>query len=113
MSLTYPQEVEQEIAKETTSLDLEACFNEANSEHCKFERIENPLSKRKDLCAFLKLDQLLPGDYPILACSEHDEIFLNISCDELAPIATKEDIIYLSRCGVRYSSRYDSLCMFV
>ena len=69
----------------------------------KFEQIENPPSKRADLCAFLKLDQLVPGKTDMVSNAEHDEIFLEVSPEELAKVATEEDIIYLIRCGVNYN----------
>ena len=76
----------------------------------KFERIINPPSRRPDLCAFLLLDKLLPGTRDIVSCAEHDQIYLGIDIDELARVASKDDIIYLLRCGVLYDD--DSLIMF-
>lgn len=91
--------------------ELEALFaDEDLEEFLKFERVKDPPSKRPDLCAFILLDRLVPGDRDIVAASEHDEFFLAVDCDELAKVATRDDVITLIRCGVRYSE--ECLCMF-
>lgn len=94
-------------------LDLSEAFEKAEDEYIKFERVENPLHPRPDICAFLLLDKLLPGSGDIVACAEHDEIFLDIDCEKLAEAASEDDIITLSRCGVRFDSDLDSLAMYV
>jgi hypothetical protein len=78
------------------------------------------LNRRPDLCAFLYLDKLFTDNglldsdgSDIIYGSEHDEIGLNINCNDLAKIATKEDILYLVRCGILYYSEFDCLCMYV
>jgi hypothetical protein len=78
-----------------------------------FGRIAAPPSQRPDLCAFLLLDKLLPGDRDIVACAEHDQIWLNVDIDELAEVASKDDVVYLLRCGVWYDGDVESLSMFV
>jgi hypothetical protein len=91
--------------------DMEALFNDDDSdEFLKFDRVEKKRSKRPDLHAFLLLDELLPDDGDIVAAAEHDEIFLAPNPEDLARVATKEQIIELIRCGVRLSD--DSLAMF-
>lgn len=82
-----------------------------DDEYIKFERVENKRSNRPDLHAFLLLDELVPGSGDIVCAAEHDEIFLAISVEELAAVATEAQVIELIRCGVRFS--YDGLCMFV
>jgi hypothetical protein len=94
-------------------IDIEQAFKLASDEHGKFDRIENPLARRPDLCAFLKLDQLVPDSGDIIAAAEHDEIYLDVGPSALAEVATQEDIVYLRRCGVRYDRGLDSLSMFV
>lgn len=93
-------------------IDLEAEFKRHNDEYIKFENIKGPPCRRPDLCAFLLLDKLVPGERDIVSASKHDEIYLGISTEELAKVATSEDILYLTRCGVRYDSDTDSLAMF-
>lgn len=95
-------------------IDLKQAFKAADGEYLKFERIENPLHRRPDLCGFLKLDQLVPGEpRDMIYASERDQFFLDVEPAELAEVATQEDIVYLYRCGVRYDSSHDSLGMFV
>lgn len=93
-------------------INIKDTFAELDDEYMEFKRIENPLSSRPDLCAFILLDKLCPGNNDIISASEHDEFYLSIDVEELAKVATKEDILTLNRCGVRYDSGYDCLCMF-
>ncbi len=96
-------------------IDLKAAFGATDDEYLQFERIENPLHSRPDICAFMKLHELVPvnPDRDMVAGARHDEIFLETEPEALAAVATQEDIIYLRRCGVRFSSETDSLAMFV
>jgi len=95
-------------------IDAKEIFDDLEQhDFLKFDKIENPPSGRPDICAFLLLDKLVPGKSDIVAGAEHDVIFLDVTLAELEVVATKEDIIYLSRCGVFASDEYDGLCMFV
>lgn len=94
-------------------LDLKELFEKHNREFIKFERVENKLNQRADIHAFLLLDQLVPGSKDIVASAEHDKIWLAVEPDEIAEVATEEQIIDLIRCGVMYCRDYDSFCMFV
>ena len=82
-------------------------------EFLKFERIVDPPSQRPDLCAFLLLDKLLPGKRDIVSYAEHDQIWLDVDIDALAEVASKDDVVYLLRCGVWYDDDVESLSMFV
>jgi len=95
------------------SLNLEELFAENCDEFLEFERIENPKHRRPDICAFIMLDELLPGDRDMVSSASHDEIFLDVDCNDLAEIATEEQIRDLIRCGIRYSNECGCLCMFV
>lgn len=94
-----------------TTEELLALF-EKDGEYIEFERIDNPPCRRRDICAFLRLQELTPGDGPIVSAAEHDEIFLAVNLDELAAVATEADIIYLQRCGVRVDEWENGLAMF-
>lgn len=74
--------------------------------------LEDRLNQRPDLCAFLYLDRKFPGNMRIVDAADHDEIWLGISYDEIKSL-TDEDILYLSRCGVRYDDEHMSLLMYV
>lgn len=95
-----------------TSDQITELFEKHNDEYLKFSRIENPPSKRPDLCAFIKLDQIVPAKTDIVSAAEHDEIYLSPALEELGA-ATEEDIIYLIRCGARIDSYGEGLAMFV
>ena len=94
-------------------MDLAQVFSEYENEFLEFKRIKNPRHARPDLCAFLMLDDLLPGTEDMIGAGEHDEIWLSVSCNVLANVATKEFICNLRRCGVWYSEDNNSLSMFV
>ena len=53
-----------------------------------------------------------PPGTDMVTAAEHDEIYLGVDCEELAKVATEEDLLDLIRCGVRYD-RFASLCMYV
>lgn len=101
-------------------MELKDRFEAVNEEHHKFDRIpkrDRP-SRRADLCAFIRLDKLVPepaagyGADAMISCSEHEEIYLGIDPEALNKVATDEDILYLVRCGVFYDTSVDSLSMF-
>lgn len=94
-------------------IDLEATFEKHSDDYMRFERVESKLHSRPDLCAFLLLDKLLPNEGRDMVCAaEHDEFFLDADCEKLAEVATEDDILTLTRCGVHYDSSADSLAMF-
>lgn len=88
-------------------------FEKHEDEFLKFDRVENKRSGRRDLHAFLLLDSLMPGKRPMVSAAEHDEIWLDIDCEDLAQIATEAQILELIRCGVRYDDDVESLALFV
>ena len=94
-------------------LDLEQLWEKYSDEFLKFNRVQNKLSSRADLHAFLLLDRLLPGDEDIVACAEHDEIWLSFDTSELAKVITEEQVVELIRCGIRYDGANNSLSSFV
>ncbi len=92
--------------------DVAAVFEKHHeAEFIEFERIEKPRSKRRDLHAFMLLDELAPGTGKIVAAAEHDEIWIEVS-PEAIEHATEEQIIELIRCGVMLDSDTDSFHMF-
>lgn len=73
---------------------------------------ERRLHHRPDLNAFLLLDKLCQTrvERDMVSSASHDEIYLDVTPVDLNGLATREDILDLVRCGVRYSE--DSFCMF-
>lgn len=94
-------------------IDIHELFNKYDSDHLKFDRVENKLHHRADICAFLLLDKLLPSNSDMVSASDHDIIYLDADLEELAKVATEDDILMLIRCGVHYDIETDSLAMFV
>jgi AAA15 family ATPase/GTPase len=100
--------------EEKTMIDLNATFEKHNDDYLKFDRVENKLHSRPDLCAFLLLDKLMPNaGRNMVFAAEHNEIFLDADCEKLAEVATEEDILTLTRCGVNYDGDIDSLAMYM
>jgi hypothetical protein len=94
--------------------DLKSIFDKYNGEYLKFELItEYKPYNRSDLCAFHLLDAIAPSNRDIIESAEHDKIWLDIDCNQLAEFATEDHIKYLCRCGVMYNSESNKLSMFV
>lgn len=98
------------MKKSNTNL-IHDLFEKNIDEHCKFENLKNPRSKRPDLHAFLLLDELQPNNRDIIMAAEHDEIYLEIDLETL--IITEEQVIELLQCGVSYDSSRNCFYMFV
>lgn len=78
---------------------------------CKFELVENKLSNRADLHAFLLMDRILPGDSNIILSARHKEVYFSFKMDEFAAVVTQEEVLELVRCGVCYDGHFDCLYM--
>jgi hypothetical protein len=97
-------------------INLQKAFEKASDadEYLEFDRIQNPLHRRRDIAAFLLLDKLVPsGSDAIVQGADHDVIWLDTNIDKLAKVATEEDILYLYRCGVCLNTDVDCLEMCV
>lgn len=70
-------------------------------------------SGRDDLKAFAFLDKLCPGNGDMVASAGHDQIWLDVSPDDLEGKVTIEDVKQLYEWGVFYDGESDSLSMFV
>lgn len=93
-------------------LSLHDRFEAVDDDYIKFERIASPRSRRPDLHAFLLLDELQPGTTDMISASEHDEFFLDIDIEKLNEVITDEQILELTRCGIRVDESNDCLSMF-
>lgn len=97
----------------TTERLIELFEKHSDNEYIEFKRIANKRLNRPDLHAFLLLDEMVPGAQDIVCCAEHDEIWLEVTPEDLAKVITEEQIIELTRCGVMYSADTESFHMFV
>lgn len=68
---------------------------------------------RADLIGFKLLNTLVPGQRDIIAAAEHDMIWLSIELEDLAGVASEDDVIALLRCGILYDADRESLYMHV
>lgn len=93
--------------------ELDALFEKHDDEFNKFESVSVKRSNRPDVHAFLLLDSLIPDKHDIVSGAEHDEIFLSVEPEDLARVATEDQIVELIRCGIRYDGLHDCLAMFV
>ena len=94
-------------------MNLHDMFEKYNDDFLKFDLVQNKLSNRPDLHAFLLLDSLQPKTIDMVSTAEHGQIWLDIDCDKLSVIITDEQVKELSSCGVFYEAEFDCLCMFV
>ena len=105
------------IAEVADNMNLQETFEKFDNESNRFHLIENKLSTRRDLCGFLYLEKLCPAyperDIDLIAASDRVQIYLSTDCDELAKVATEEDVLYLCRCGIFYDDDQECLSMFV
>jgi hypothetical protein len=76
-------------------MTLEDRFLQFEDEELRFERVQGKRSERRDLHAFLLLDELQPGDAPMISDSGHDEYFLDIDCEALDAVRCSEDNLCL------------------
>ena len=86
---------------------------DGHEEYIEFDRVENKRHPRRDVHAFLLLHELLPGDSCMVSGAAHDKIWLDASVDDLAAVATNDQLIELIRCGLIYDSDAGCLAMFV
>lgn len=92
--------------------ELQEIFEKHHDEYLKFDRVENKLSTRHDLHAFIMLDRMFPGSQgSMIAHAEHDEFWVDVNLDDLAKAGiTEEQVIELVRCGIRTDG--ETLAMF-
>ena len=92
-------------------MDIHARWEQFDDDYMKFGGVADKLSQRPDLHAFLWLDRRFPdGTKDIVCAAAHDEIYLDVS-DEQVEYLTDDEIRDLLRCGVRHNSD-GGLCMF-
>lgn len=77
----------------------------------RFEDIEAPMHPRPDLAAFLLLHRLVPDTCNMVSYAEHDQIFLDVSLEKLAPVITPDQVRYLVRCGCHMDEYGEGLSM--
>lgn len=87
-------------------------YEKHEDEYLEFDRVQNKTSRRRDIHAFNLLDKLVPGEGDIVGGARGGEIWLDVDPQDLAAVATDDQIIELIRCGVRYDAN-GNLSMFV
>jgi len=83
-------------------------------EYCDDFLVDGPRTchpTRSDLNVFMLLDRLIPGKANIVACAEHDQIWLETDVNQLAQVITSEQVRELIQCGVLFREEDDSLVM--
>jgi len=94
-------------------------WEDNEDEYLMSERITpgNRVAMSNDLNAFILIDRLFPNEPgDVVVAAEHDEIYLKGDPQKLFEVdspATREDILDLIRCGVRYDTDTDGFAMFV
>lgn len=95
-------------------MNLKELFEKHDGEYGHFERVQNKLSDKPDLHAFLLLNktcQSTKGD--LITAAEHDKIWLGTLIASFETNATEEIVVELIRCGVMFDDQFQSFSMFV
>lgn len=87
-------------------------FEACEDDFLKFDAIEQKLSSRPDIHAFILLNEICPNTRDIVCSAEHDVIYLDVSLEDLEGKATLEQVRDLVRCGVMVEDG-EYLAMFV
>jgi len=94
-------------------MNIEELFEKYEDEFLNY-RVDPSLEKiRKDFTIFKMLNDKFPSHKDLISGSGHEEIFLDVDPKELLSVFTEEEIVKMIRCGLRFSSEYDCLCMYV
>lgn len=93
--------------------DWQERFDKHDDEDHDFDLIPEAeqLHTDRKICGMMKLYTLLkePPAYSVIAGASHDVIWLD---DDLRDDVTDDDILYLVRCGIHWSSEGDCPAMF-
>lgn len=95
-------------------LNLKDAFKNFEDDFLDFDSLIERLSSRPDLNAFTLLDKLIPSknNQAIISASRYQEYYLSIDVKELEKVITEKEVQALVRCGVRYDTTYNALCLF-
>lgn len=94
--------------------EITELFDKHRDEYLKFGRIDpkDRRHSRPDLCGMLLLAERNPvgevKDEDIIGCAEHDEVYFHGTPDSM----TEDDVVYLTRCGLRWDRSTGSFCTF-
>ncbi len=87
-------------------------FEEVDDDYLDFDNIADKKNRRPDIHAFILLSELFPDSNQDIVCAScHDVIWLDVGIEDIEKL-TDENIIELTRCGVRYDDDAESLSMF-
>ena len=90
--------------------DIQERFDAVDDEYLEFHKVENKLSSRPDIHAFILLNSIAPKNRDIISAASHDVIYLDFD-SELIECLSDKYILELRRCGVLYDEENNSLYM--
>jgi hypothetical protein len=106
----YDEDDEEELS------EIAQRWERVNDDFLLFDRVpeSDRLFSSPDLCAWALLDKKFPAErqQDMVSAAEHDEIWLRIMPEQITQL-TDNEILYLTRCGVRYDDDTETLCMYV
>lgn len=94
-------------------MNIQAVFDTYEDEFLKFDRVQNKLSSRPDIHAFILLNSVFPESGDMVTGAGHDIIYLDVDAEKAGEDLTEAQLIDLHRCGVILDEETDSLAMFV
>jgi hypothetical protein len=86
-------------------------YNAIHDNNQKFEELKNKRSLRKDLHAFLLLDELFPKTENAISHAAHDHYYLNYTSKEINTLS-EQHLFELILCHVLYDE-YEECLFFV
>jgi hypothetical protein len=92
-------------------MDIHEKFEQVDDDYLKFDLIENKLSTRPDIHAFILLDEIFPDKRDMVCAAGHDIIWLDVEYEQLEALSD-DQILELTRCGVRHDKESGLLSMF-
>ncbi len=93
-------------------LDVNTVFEAYKDNYRQFHLVENKPHTRSDICALIKLAEILPDlKYSLICGSDGDVAYLSGAISAISKRITKEDVIMLLRCGVTYSEFHKCLVL--
>lgn len=94
-------------------MTIEELFEKHQDEFLQYERDYSLKDKAKDVTLFNMLSDKIPPHKDLIIGAWYEEIFFDVDLDDFVTFFSEEEIVRMIRCGLRYDSERECLCMFV
>lgn len=93
-------------------MTIEELFEKHQDEFLQYERDSSLKCEPRDITLFNMLSDLAAGG-GLIAGALHEEIFFSVDLNDFVRFFSEEEVVRMIRCGLRYDSERECLCMFV